>query len=290
LIPNIIHFIYGLEKDFGGKPFSYIHYLAIKTAKVVNKPDIIYFHYQFEPKGVWWEQSKKYLTLNNIQPKTEIFGNKLEHFAHKSDVARLEILLKYGGIYLDIDVICINSFAPLLKYKCVLGREENVGLCNAVILAEQNSKFLQIWYENYKNFNGENWNEHSVKLPLRLAKKNPKLIHIENEYSFFYPMVNDPVENYLWYDSSNNSYWDKILFFLKKIKWKFKNLNKGFNYMPVFHELFSQEWHYHRLTQSYCMHLWESAWWERYLKDISSKYIKEECNHFSRIVKRIIEG
>jgi hypothetical protein len=27
----IVHYIFGMNKDFGGKPFSFIHYLSIKV-------------------------------------------------------------------------------------------------------------------------------------------------------------------------------------------------------------------------------------------------------------------
>ena len=45
--------------------------------------------------------TKELVILKKIIPKNEIFGNKLNHYAHKADVARLEILKNYGGIYLE---------------------------------------------------------------------------------------------------------------------------------------------------------------------------------------------
>jgi len=51
MIPNIIHFIYGLKEDFGGIPFSLVHYLAIKSACEVNRPEQINFYFRYEPKG-----------------------------------------------------------------------------------------------------------------------------------------------------------------------------------------------------------------------------------------------
>jgi len=38
MIPNIFHFCYGFTKDFGGKPFSLVHYLALKSAYEINRP------------------------------------------------------------------------------------------------------------------------------------------------------------------------------------------------------------------------------------------------------------
>lgn len=40
---------------------------------------------------------------------TEIFGRKVDHYAHKADVLRLEVLRDYGGIYLDTDILVIKG-------------------------------------------------------------------------------------------------------------------------------------------------------------------------------------
>lgn len=56
-IPNIIHFVFGLSPDFGGRSFSLIHYLAVKAAYECNKPEIIYLHYAHEPSGEGWDKA-----------------------------------------------------------------------------------------------------------------------------------------------------------------------------------------------------------------------------------------
>lgn len=257
MIPNIIHFIFGLKKDFGGINFSFIHFLSVVTAFNVNKPEKIYFHYRYEPSGYWWEKAKPYLTLKRIDPPEMIFGNKIKHAAHKADVVRLQTLISDGGIYLDMDVICINPLKPLLNEKCVLGIEPGLGLCNAVILAEKDAKFLKIWHQNYRYFNETVWNYHSVELPLHLAQENPSLITIKGKYAFFYPMYNDP-EHVLW---KKNIKPQKILKKIyttatKNIKKKGRN-----NYSsPLKHYILGQNWHFKKLKKSYCIHLWESLW------------------------------
>ena len=50
-IPNIFHFCFGFTPDFGGKPFSLVHYLAVKSAHEVNKPDMMHFYHKYEPTG-----------------------------------------------------------------------------------------------------------------------------------------------------------------------------------------------------------------------------------------------
>lgn len=96
MIPNIIHFVFGLDKNFGNKPFGLTHYLAIKSAHVVNNPVKIQFFYRYEPIGEWWEKAKPFVEPIQITVPRKIFGNKLYHFAHKADVVRLLVLGNYG--------------------------------------------------------------------------------------------------------------------------------------------------------------------------------------------------
>ena len=58
MIPNQFHFVFGLKEDFGGKPFNILHYLAIKSAYDLNKPDAMYFYYTYEPSGEYWDKAK----------------------------------------------------------------------------------------------------------------------------------------------------------------------------------------------------------------------------------------
>jgi len=121
MIPNQFHFVFGLKEDFGGKPFNILHYLAIKSAYDLNKPDAMYFYYTYEPSGEYWDKAKSYLTLVQVEAPTEIFGNPITHVAHKADIIRLQALYENGGIYMDMDTICVKSFEPLLNEKTVLG-------------------------------------------------------------------------------------------------------------------------------------------------------------------------
>ena len=108
MIPNILHFVFGMAPDFGGKPFSLVHYLSVKSAVELNKPSTAYFHFQYEPAGEWWEKAKPFLTLNKIVAPDTFMGSSLYHVAHKADVVRLQVLKESGGIYLDLDTISVN--------------------------------------------------------------------------------------------------------------------------------------------------------------------------------------
>lgn len=262
MIPNVIHFIHGLKEDFGGIDFSFIHYLAIKSAYECNHPESIKFYYKYEPTGIWWEESKPYLTLIKIEPPKEIFGNPILYYAHQADVLRLEILIKEGGIYLDMDIICLNSFGPLRKYDCVMGLEK-FGLSNAVILAAPNSPFLKKWYGEYRSFRSKGKDEftfeHAVSLPLKIARENPNMIQIEDEFSFCWP--HHFYKTGILWDRPTTNIFDRLLFEFKK--------------------MFSLNF----LSGSYCVHLWESRWWDEYLKDITPDYIMKMNDNFSKLCR-----
>jgi SAM-dependent methyltransferase len=199
-IPKNFHFITGLDKNFGGKPFGFIHYMAIRSAMELNPEFTVYVYYQFEPSSPYWDLVKNDVITVVVEAPSEIFGRPVTHFAHKADILRLQFLLRTGGVYLDLDTICQKPFAPLMHSKVVMGIEssrtgieqwhqgDQVGLCNAVIISCPDSAFLKIWFETYKLFDANNWNNHSVLIPAALARTHPNEIHIEPPESFFWPL------------------------------------------------------------------------------------------------------
>jgi mannosyltransferase OCH1-like enzyme len=52
------------------------------------------------------------------------------------DFARLDVLYRYGGIYLDVDVEVFKDFTPLLSNKTFFGFMFDCNLCTAVIGSE----------------------------------------------------------------------------------------------------------------------------------------------------------
>lgn len=219
---NNIHYVFGLMSDFGGKPWSYIHYLSVKSAAVINPYHQIHFWYEFEPNGEWWDESKKYLTLHKIESPNNVFGNPLLHHAHKADVVRLQILKEYGGIYIDSDVICLKPFSLINHCGFWMAKQYDYGLCNATMGGDKDSKFLNIWLDTYKTFRSKGWDpywdEHSVKIPRQLANKFPEHITVLDQKYCFVPFC--------------------------------------YNIQDIFHENKPKY-----LSDSYSVHLWETISW-----------------------------
>lgn len=184
LVPNIVHFIwFGKEKTM-----TFVNYISILSAYKIQKPEILRLHCDHLPVGDYWNRLQSEVTLDVVHhdpPKT-IHGHKLSHVFHQGDVAKMEILLSQGGIYLDYDVIVLRSLNPLRRYNNVFGKEHERKLNAGVILAQSHSPFIQMWYESYRDYRPRHWDYNCAIVTYTLAQKHPDMVHVE-EYKLTTP-------------------------------------------------------------------------------------------------------
>jgi hypothetical protein len=254
MIPKVVHLCFGMAPDFGGKPWSLVHYACARSMAERLRPDEIRFYYAYEPSGPWWDLTRPMLSPVRIEPPTAIFGNPLVHPAHRADVVRLEMLIEHGGIYLDCDVLVMRDFDALLGHKCVLGLQgegDKAGLCNGVILAERNASFLRRWYDTYRSFRSRGrddyWSEHSVVMPHRLAQDDSSDLTILGNRAFHWP-----------------------LFYREHLRWTFASLH------PIDE------------TESYAHHLWESITWNDHLDGLTVRKVRERDTNFHRWLRPLL--
>ena len=181
LVPNIVHYIW-----FGkNRNFSFINYISVVSANSRQKPDQILFHCDYLPVGYWWKQLQEEVTLRIIHklPPEYVGKQKIGFYYgyfHQADVAKLEVLMTYGGIYFDCDVIVINSLNPLRIYNMAIGREKYPKLNMGTILANKNATFLRVWYETYKyTYRPFQWDYNTGTVSFYLFTRRPDLIHVE---------------------------------------------------------------------------------------------------------------
>ena len=155
MIPNICHFVFGLKKQT--EEFLFCYYISVLSASLINKPDKIYFYYHYEPYGRWWDKVKKIdnIYFEVIEVPTHIGKKPIKKVPHKADWVRMNKLFERGGIYLDIDTICVKPWKHLLNNTVVLGKEREKNgnerdICNAIMFTEEKSKFFEIWLEKYE--------------------------------------------------------------------------------------------------------------------------------------------
>ncbi|RWS20055.1 hypothetical protein B4U80_06439, partial [Leptotrombidium deliense] len=103
--------------------------------------------------GEYWNRldKSKISVIKTSEPKV-IFGNPIGNIFHASDIGRMRILMKYGGIYLDADVFVVNPLNEFLKYEMSIGWPEGEYIGTQVIVANKNARFLKLWIESYKHY------------------------------------------------------------------------------------------------------------------------------------------
>ena len=254
LAPRIVHFIFGLSADFGGKPFGLVHHLVIKAALQSVKPTVAYFHHANLPSGVWWERTRPLLSLRRVKPPTQIFGNSVRRFAHQADVLRLELLLQFGGVYLDLDVLLLKPIEDGLLASSegiVLAHEGidgTIGAGNALMIVRRNHTLMHDWYYRYRKFSDQVWNGFSVRLPMEMAIAKPGSVKLLPYTAFYWPPWNP---------------------------WGVAQIYRAKRCI---------------LPDSLGLHLWETKMWASLLGKLQPEVINKRDTCFSRLAASVLDG
>lgn len=183
-IPNIIHYIW-----LGGKAITFMMYLSFYSSLKIVNPDRIFIHGDILPSGYYWNQieSEKKVTWVEYGPTHFVYGHFLRYKEHASDVIRTDVLLRYGGIYSDWDVLWLKPVDSLTQsgYDVILAYDHADrspfpdSINTGVMLAAKGAKFLKLWQDSFHSYTGEQMTYHAVEMPYKLYEKHPHLVHIE---------------------------------------------------------------------------------------------------------------
>lgn len=181
-VPNLVHYIWYYPKPV---PLKFHHMLSILGCQKFIQPDVIYFHTNMPPYGKYWDHIKEITSLKVIhrEPSKTLFGETLEppfFNTSQSNVDRVKILTEYGGIYLDFDVIPVQSFDALRKKPCTIGQESKKKMCGCVIICSKESLFLTLWANAFlDNYRRTSWAYNTGTVPFYLSRRFPHLISVE---------------------------------------------------------------------------------------------------------------
>lgn len=131
-IPKIIHFCW-----FGGQQ---------KPSKVQKCIDS-WHKYLSDYEFMEWNESN--FDVNCNEYVRQAYENK--KFAYVSDVARINALEQYGGIYMDTDVMVYKSFNDLLDNTCILGFEEANYIATSFIACVPGHDLMKEFISRYEN-------------------------------------------------------------------------------------------------------------------------------------------
>lgn len=101
---------------------------------------------------------------------------------HASDVVRLEILMLFGGIYIDNDVLVLKSLDKYRDFEMCIGWDPHSSqlLGNQVLVGHKNARFLSLWLNSYYMYDPNEWYYNAGALPSRVLSAHPQLIHRVN--------------------------------------------------------------------------------------------------------------
>jgi mannosyltransferase OCH1-like enzyme len=145
MIPKIIHYCWFGEKR---KP-ALVRKCILSWKKKL--PDY---------KLIEWNEKNSDLSHSFVN---DAYINK--NWAFVSDYVRLKVIYQFGGIYLDTDMLILETLNKFLSHKCFLVAENNTLINGAIIGAVPKHRFIEkcITSYNFRKFNSKNLNE--IKIP-----------------------------------------------------------------------------------------------------------------------------
>ncbi|XP_037572387.1 uncharacterized protein LOC119454558 [Dermacentor silvarum] len=83
---------------------------------------------------------------------TEVFGTpfKPQWPEHSTDIVRLRVLLRYGGIYLDADVFVVQSLRRFLRYEATVACVDGGFFGNMIMISHKNSRVIRLFMDTYR--------------------------------------------------------------------------------------------------------------------------------------------
>jgi len=163
IVPNIIHLI-----RFNQSEFTFLNYMCLQAAYHHHGPDFFYIHTNVKEgfRGKYWSLIEEDVILRPkikifyVEPPSEIFGQPLNpkwRLWHGGDIARIRIMMKYGGIFLDNDVFVIQNLDKYRKFEIAMNWDEWQSLATQVIVAHKDARFLPLWLDAYHEYHPDLW-------------------------------------------------------------------------------------------------------------------------------------
>ena len=172
--PRIVHFIH-LQLDSRPRNTARCdELLSLSVRSTVNhiKPERIYLHTNDMDFLRGCADIQDHVTVVKAAIPRRVFGNRVDWYQHQADILRLHALRKWGGVYLDTDVLVLRDLGFLLSSNMfVVGEQSGGGICNGLIVSPRLHPFLQRWIAQYISFEEGTMGLHASYLPMMMARQ-----------------------------------------------------------------------------------------------------------------------
>eukprot|EP00090_Calanus_glacialis_P011259 TRINITY_DN19698_c0_g1_i1.p1 TRINITY_DN19698_c0_g1~~TRINITY_DN19698_c0_g1_i1.p1 ORF type:complete len:675 (-),score=200.79 TRINITY_DN19698_c0_g1_i1:196-1941(-) len=142
----------------------------------------MYLHTNIKPEGHYFDIFKRVLgdslEISEVVKPTHVFGQKLSSVQHSADVARIKLLMKYGGIFLDEDVFVVKNMNRFRHFECAIGWPAGQNIGTQVLVAQKDARFLPLWLAQYQNYRPTMWYYNAGEAPTNnVLAKRESLVH-----------------------------------------------------------------------------------------------------------------
>lgn len=184
-IPKIFHMVW-----YGQKAMDFTMYLCLRSILTIVKPDKVFIHGDGQLYGKYLDELKKDIRVVFVyrEVPNHIYGKQIIYMQHRSDIIRADVLLKYGGIYSDWDVLWLKPIDELIStgFDTILnldhmprpGYPDSINL--GVLMSKPGSHFIKHWQDSLVNYRSRDFYFNAIELPYKIFEKYPETVHIES--------------------------------------------------------------------------------------------------------------
>ncbi|KAH9499838.1 hypothetical protein Btru_076747 [Bulinus truncatus] len=184
VVPNVVHYVW-----LGKRKLDFFSFLSIQSSLHVLNADVVYIHGDIKPYGDLWDQVRQNPRVKLIHRDfpNAVYGEPIKLFAsHASDYLRADILLRYGGVYADWDVIFLQEIPIDIRFHNTTANVDwpetgafpdvfNLG----VLVSAPGAPYLRHFLESYRWYLDRHWSYNAIHMPYKVFEKKPQTLNVD---------------------------------------------------------------------------------------------------------------
>ena len=188
MIPNIAHMVW-----IGGGAMDFLFYLSCLSLLFVANVENLYIHGNIPPTGEFWEEIKSNPRVRYIVRETPeyVYGTRVNVLSHVTDVYRVDIMIKYGGIYVDTDTVFvrpldyeIRGYDAIATYDFPEWDLPFPDIINfGVSAGKRGAPFWKLFQQSMKHFLDNDWAYNGLRQPYKVQERYPEMIWVNPHFS-----------------------------------------------------------------------------------------------------------
>jgi len=166
IVPNYVHYIL-----LDVKEIEFGHFISLLSVLKNQRPERIYIHCNcHQLSGQYNKRVLRVCRKLDVQIVVRDIDDQWLNL-QSVDLLRLQVLMDWGGTYLDTGMYIVKSLNTFFKYEMTLDLEDNE-TSNKIVISHPKARYLRLLYNSYLFYNQKNNNSLQNYL-----KHRPELVH-----------------------------------------------------------------------------------------------------------------